>query len=492
MKLVRPSPPQIAAIVQAMSAVVSAERQVAPIPIEIESLAAAQVHLLRQDPPLPCTPGPLPADLAETLDTQAVRLQTFRMLALLPIIDRQVDTRKVAVVEKAAAALGIDDYGLTVLRLASKGRFKRLAFSLMTRFVAQYWSPTGQARLRDYANFFWWMLPQLHGRKTAQRNRELLARYQALAALPEGTFGNALHAFFIRHEIPLPGQPKSVPWAMHEVYHVLGEYGVALPAELSLTGFIGGTQEESCLDQMLFGLLSYQAGRQIVGGFATEGVLRPDEYFRAIARGAEINVDLMSNWNIWDVVSMALPTLRASYDLPRFTDQEREELQSKNALLTGPGFTLLEEPATHDTVPDQRRPTAAVSGSGQTEILRLATIWRDDRLRQTLMKEPKATLRRLGFVIPDSVTVKAVGSKGAPSDKGDTLLQFIFELGPRFMGFFLPSPLHPSAQQAAYGRTVGNSVDDPVFEHRAYADAAVALGAIGAATPVEESAVAAE
>jgi hypothetical protein len=340
MKLVRPSPRQTAAIVQAMFAVVSAEGRIAPVPIEIESINAAQRHVLQQDPPITGGAGPLPDDLAAVLDTKLIRVQTFRLLALLPIIDRQIDPAKVAVVEKVASQLNVDEYGLVILRHAAKRQFKRLAFSLMRRFVAQYWSPTGRARPRDYLNFFWWMLPQLHGPNTARRNRELLARYQALADLPPGTFGNALHAFFVRHEIPLPGQAKSVPWAMHEVYHVLSEYGVGLPAELTLTAFIGGTQEETCLDQMLFGLLSYQAGRQIVGGFVTEGVLRPDEYFRAIARGAEINVNLMSGWDLWEVAPMPLPDLRAKYNLPQFSDRERETLQSHEGLLTGPGFTI--------------------------------------------------------------------------------------------------------------------------------------------------------
>ena len=344
MKFVRPSSRQTTVIVQAMYAVVSAQGQIKPLPIEIESIEAVQRHLLRQDPPLGCEPdalaGPLADDLVSVLDSEALRRQTVRILALLPLIDRRVLPAKVQVVQKVAAMLGIDEYGLIILDRAAKGRIKRIAIGLMQRFVAQCWSPTGQARLRDWLGFIWWMLPQLHGRSTARRNQELLARYRALAKLPAGTFGNALHEFFVRHAIPLPGEAKSLPWTMHETYHVLSEYGVGLPAELLLTGFIGGTQEETCLDQMLFGLLSYHCGKQIVGGFATEGVLRPDEYFRAVARGAEINVDLMSGWNPWEVADLPLPLLRAKYNLPPFSEQEREALQAHDGLLTGPGFTL--------------------------------------------------------------------------------------------------------------------------------------------------------
>ena len=109
MKFVRPSPRQAETIVQAMYAVVSAEGTVDPIPLEIESIAAAQRHLLQWDPPLTGVPGPLPATLATDLDTDQLRRQTVRLLALLPLVDRRIMPGKVAAVRKAAATLGIDE-----------------------------------------------------------------------------------------------------------------------------------------------------------------------------------------------------------------------------------------------------------------------------------------------------------------------------------------------------------------------------------------------
>jgi hypothetical protein len=340
MKLVRPSLQQAAVIVQSMYAVISAQGRIAPVPLEIESIEAAQRHLLGQSPPLTGAPGPLPATLASVVETPALRRLTMRILALLPLIDRRVMPQKVQVVREAAARLGVHEYGLIILERAAKRQHKRIALGLMRRFVALYWSQTGRAKLSDWMGFVWWMLPQLHGAKTARRNRELVDRYRALGELPAGTFGKALHEFFVGHGIPLPGEPQSVPWALHEVYHMLGEYGVRLSAELTLTGFIGGTQDETCLDQMMFGLLSYHCGRQIVGGFATEGVLRPDEFFRAVARGAQINVDMISGWTLWDVAAVPLTELRAKYNLPVFTDEERTALAARSDLLTGPGFSV--------------------------------------------------------------------------------------------------------------------------------------------------------
>jgi hypothetical protein len=338
MKLVRPSPIQTATMVRAMYAVVSAEGGVAPLPIETASITAIQRHLLGQDPPLGGIPGPLPDDLAAMIDTPALRRQTIRLLALLPVVDRRVLPDKVRVVEKAAASLGIRHQGLDILRHASQGRYRRVTFTLAKRFL-DWTTPTGKARLRDWLGFLWWMLPQLHGASTARKHRALTARYRALATLPEGSFGRTLLDFFTAHEISLPGQPKGLPWSMHEVYHVLSEYGVALEGELLLTAFMGGTHDDACLDQMLFGLLSYHCGKQIVGGVVSEGLLDPDDYFRAVARGAAINVDLAHGWSLWDVVEIPLPELRARYNLPPISSEERRKIRKFNGLLTGPGHS---------------------------------------------------------------------------------------------------------------------------------------------------------
>jgi len=338
MKLVRPNPEQLNTIVQALYAVASAAGTVAPIPVEIRSIEAIQRHMLQQDAPVAAAGGPLPDNLESALDTPELRRLTVRLLMMLSVIDRRVRPEKVAVVEQAARRLGIEDRGLGILRRAARGQNKRIALTLMKTFV-DWWSPSGKAGLRDWGRFLWWMLPQLHGAGTARKNREMLARYQGLAKLPEGTFGHTLYRFYADHEIALPGAPKSVPWIMHEVYHVISEYGVALEAELLLTAFVGGTQEETCMDQILFGLLSYQAGRQIVGGVISEGLLDPEDYFRAMARGARIQVDLVHGWDFWAVAEVDMAELRARYNLPPISERERRKVGGYNGLLTGSGHS---------------------------------------------------------------------------------------------------------------------------------------------------------
>ena len=338
MKILDPTPEQAAAIVQALHAVVTANGTLVATPLEVASVEAIQRHMMRMPTPLAPAALHLPENLEAILDTPVLRRNVVRLMAILAMVDRAILPAKVAVVDAAAARLGVAENGLKVLRLASRGKFKSITLELMKRFV-DWWSPSGKARFRDWMSFLWWMLPMLHGEKTNRKNRELVAKYKALGELPPGTFGRTLIDFYTTYEINLPGQPKSVPWAMHEVYHVLSEYGVSLPSELWLTAFIGGTQEETALDQIMFGLLSYHAGKQIVLGVISEGVFAPEDYFRAMARGASINVDLVNGWDLFAVAEVPIAELRARYNIPPVSPYERERTAPHDGLLRGAGHS---------------------------------------------------------------------------------------------------------------------------------------------------------
>jgi hypothetical protein len=103
-------------------------------------------------------------------------------------------------------------------------------------------------------------------------------------------------------------------------------------------------------------------------------------------------------------------------------------------------------------------------------------VWREIPFRKRLIAEPRTVLQELGIEIPHDVAVKTIASKGAPSDPDNpSLLQFVLERGNHLAYFFLPSPQSPSAQQAAYGRILGKSPDDPAFDARLRSDAEAAI-----------------
>jgi hypothetical protein len=330
-----PSVEQSSAIVQAMQAVVTAEGRVDPLPIEVASINAIQRHLLHQPEPILVSENTMPANLADIVVPPDMRLQTVRYLTLLPVIDQQVRADKVQVVEAVARQLAVEDRGLTILRQAVKRQHRRIGMGAMTRSVAHYWSPTGKARLRDWLDMARIMMPAIPGLYSMLTDEDLLAKYRALGQKPDATMGRVLHDFYIKRGFPLPGEPKSFPegWGKHEVYHILGEYDTTLQGEMLNAAFSGGNTEQLCMDLLLATLLQFHAGRQILPGPAPVGLLEPDVFFRAIARGASMNVDLLRGWNLWSIVDMPVAEIRTNFELPLLSPQERQELARSDALL---------------------------------------------------------------------------------------------------------------------------------------------------------------
>ncbi len=340
MKIIPLSPHQAETIVQAMAAVVSAAGRIAPEPIEIDSIAAIQRHLLAQAPPLACVPGPLPEGLATDLETPELRRQTVRILAMLPVLDRKILPEKVRVVEEAAERLGIREFGVVLLGRIARDQRRRLVFGLamfglMRRYLAHYQSLTGRARGCDWLHVLWSVAPWLPGLRKLLGLDELLARYEGLAALPQGTLGHAVHRYYASKGFPLPGAPKSIPegWGRHEVYHVLSSYNTNLQGELLLAGFIAGNTEELCLEVALPAMVHLHAGRKFVPGPVAEGKLRPDDFFRAVARGMAMSVDLLAGWRLWEAAGKDLAEVRSDYCLPALSEAERSRLSAENALL---------------------------------------------------------------------------------------------------------------------------------------------------------------
>jgi hypothetical protein len=334
-KLIHPSRAQAASIVQAMQAVVTAEGTIAPLPIELDSLTAIQRHMLELPEPLTVPDRTLPTDLAAVLADPVSRRETIRILTLLPILDQEVVAPKVAVVEQAARLLGVEDHGLVLLRQALKRQNRRMGTSMMMRSVAHYWSPTGKARLRDWLDMARIMMPTIPGLYSVLSDKALLAKYQALGRKPPTTLGYALHEFYIRRGFPLPGEPKSFPegWGKHEVYHVLSEYDTSLEGEMLNAAFSGGNTEYLCMDLLMATLLQFHAGRQVLPGPCPRGLLEPDSFFRAVARGAAMNVDLLKDWSLWSVVDRPLDALRAEFQIPPLNEGERQTLTAAGALI---------------------------------------------------------------------------------------------------------------------------------------------------------------
>jgi ubiquinone biosynthesis protein Coq4 len=336
MLTLHPTERQTAVIVRALHAVATAQGTIGLERIEQDSIAEIQRHLLHLDQPIEPGHLTLPDDLAEVIGEPEMRRSVVRILSLLPVIDKRILAVKVSVVEDAARQLGIEDRGLEILRLAVKGRYRSIGFSAMMRSVAHYWSPTGRMRVRDWLDMLRNFLPPVPGLYQMVGDQALLARFRALGQLPRDTLGYVLYRFYTDRGFALPGEPKSFPegWAKHEAYHVLSEYEVNNQGEMLLAAFSGGNSRLLCMDLLMVTLLQFQAGKRVVPGPTPVDELRPAAFFRALARGASMNVDLLGGqWNLWPVIERPIAELRTAYNVPPLSARERHELSGWQALI---------------------------------------------------------------------------------------------------------------------------------------------------------------
>lgn len=323
------------AIVGALHAVASGGGAAAALPIELDCIGAIQRHLMQRDPPLPGSPGPLPATLERDLADPSLRKRVVRVMAMLACADIALPLAKIEVMEEAARRLGIAEFGLALLGRVARGTAPRFDMTLLKRFLAHYWSFEGRAGRKEWLSLLWSIAPWIPGLGRAIGQPELLARYRSLAALPEDSFGHAVHRYYAVNGFPVPGAPKSIPegWARHEVYHVLSGYNINLPGELLLAGFIAGNTEEMCLDLALPALLQIHANRKFVPGPTAEGLLRPDAFFHAVARGSRMRPDLLAGWRLWDDAPRRLEEVRARFGIPPIPPERLPELEREEALL---------------------------------------------------------------------------------------------------------------------------------------------------------------
>ena len=166
-------------------------------------------------------------------------------------------------------------------------------------------------------------------------DQELLAKYRALASYPAETLGNALYRFYTQRGFPLPGEPTAYPegWSKHETYHVLSDYDTTMQGEMLNAAFSGGNTEILGMDLLMLTLLQFQAGLQVMPGPVLRGELRPDAFFRALARGVAMNVDLLAGWDMWPIVDLPLCEVRQRLNIPALTGAERTALTEWKALI---------------------------------------------------------------------------------------------------------------------------------------------------------------
>jgi hypothetical protein len=256
------------------------------------------------------------ASLVGQLVDPWLRQQLIRALIIGIVIDGACTRADLARVEHIATILGVDEPALTDVKLLLAGKRWRLRRHL----VARFWVVDHvKARIAErgvlrtiipliYSTFF-----------RRYRNAELARRYAALRDLPDGSLGRAYIAYIDANKFGLPGERGAVSdiIVQHDLAHVLGDYSTAPAEEVLVASFSAGHRVKDPFAFIMFVMLQFHLGLRVTPGAKAErSHFDPVRVLGAIARGAELNIDLTARWNYWTDLAEPLETVRRRYNVP--------------------------------------------------------------------------------------------------------------------------------------------------------------------------------
>ena len=279
------------------------------------SLRAAAHYLLRR-PDLSdvgVLPAVAPPDLASTLrGAPELAREAVKYLAIMALVDGSLDHGKLACVLDYARALDVEADYLTDLVEAASGH---LAWATADMWRKNFDSVISRASAGlDPAA---WIRPY----RGSDADPALVARYEALGALPQGTFGKALWDFDKTNGYPFPGDPQALNARFgtpHDSTHVVSGYDTSARGELLVSTFTAGMHPINPMSgHILPVIFFFHFGEQLNDvGHAGKGGLDPDEFWHAWARGAAMTVDIFDpEWDVWQWVEKDLEELRRKWSV---------------------------------------------------------------------------------------------------------------------------------------------------------------------------------
>lgn len=257
-----------------------------------------------------------PEELARHVADPALRRQLVRGMVVLSIIDGEASAPEARVVERFAAALGIDSPDLDALRRIADGRLLVARFDIGRRFFARE-KMTELTRQKGLA----WLAKTVASMAGVTEDRATAARYRALEHAPAGSLGRAYFDFTVQNQFTFPGEKGSPPEAViyHDLTHVLSGYATDPPGEMQVLAFHAGCrrEEHDPFSFLMFGIAEFHLGINMSPvASSARGMFDPPKVFRALQRGRACKIDPTKGWDPWPVMERPLEDLRVEYGIP--------------------------------------------------------------------------------------------------------------------------------------------------------------------------------
>jgi hypothetical protein len=312
--------PQSEAIVGAMRQIALVHGDGGVTDADRRTIASAAQIMLGRDPGDADTVTPrTPQQLADAMLDAEDAKQAVRLLAVMSVVDGELDLGKQQLVEEFAAALDVNEPYLQILAEAARGEIAAASACIVRKNAESF--PHLQTRGIDTDA----IAPFLPYRDAP--DPELEARYEALGELPANTFGHAFYRHFKDHGFLFPGNPNGLAEGFttpHDSSHVLSRYSTNELGELCVSTFIGAMHPEHPMAaEVLPVLFSWHLGIHLndIAGAAT-GWFEPRRFWTAWDRGNAVTTDIVAaDWDFWGATEVDLEELRRAYNVPPVADE---------------------------------------------------------------------------------------------------------------------------------------------------------------------------
>ncbi|MGZ3476489.1 MAG: hypothetical protein ACXWUG_21630 [Polyangiales bacterium] len=245
-----------------------------------------------------------PEKLAASVQDASAREHVIQACMLMSLSDQEVSAKEVELLERYAAAFGVEERRLSVMRDLAHGHLRRARFHMIASSRAGLRAQTNDAKLSEILRTAGVLPP----------NQLLAQRCRALEALPDGTLGREYVRYLQTNGFSWPGEKGGTPEGVmhHDLTHVLTGYTTAPLGEIQIGAFTAGMKKVDPFLFLLFPMLEFHLGL----------ALRPFEpaypghydaklAFAAHQAGARCKRDLTDHWDFWADVERPVTELRA-------------------------------------------------------------------------------------------------------------------------------------------------------------------------------------
>jgi len=248
-------------------------------------------------------------ELARILVDPHRRKRAVQLAIVMALVEGTPDEVTERAVRALAGALGIAESGVEVLYDISHGHTLLARVEMMRRMRDTV------RRNHGFPGFFKTALQALG---FAAEDPGLAQRYEALGALPPGSFGRAVHTHFRQNHFPFPGEKHGFSAIVfHDLGHVLSGYDTDPEGEIQQAAFQAGFKRQDGFFFLLFGVLQFHLGVRVTPiAQPQRGLFDVKRVLRAVERGAACKVDLGAGFDLFAYADLPLDRVRAELGIP--------------------------------------------------------------------------------------------------------------------------------------------------------------------------------